>query len=317
MGIHNYDKKLEQTLARIKKSEISEKNKEILMTFKDNLVLKSLSKSRIIRYLQYLIIVIEELKEDDITKLKESKLKKYISNLQQSEFTSWTKQTYKVIIRKFFQWIAEENNVPSIADWICIRISRSESKTKQIGDMITQEEIKSLIKSTDHSRDKAIIATLAESGARVSELGNLLIKNVHFDEYGVLLSVHGKTGSRTVRLIWSVPYLTNWLNNHPFGKDREATLWVHTSGKNKDKPISYSAIRKVLISAGKRAKLNKKIHPHLFRHSLASYYAGFLTEFQMNQFFGWIQGSKMAATYVHMNGKNVDDAQKQCWCSYR
>ena len=33
-----------------------------------------------------------------------------------------------------------------------------------------------------------------------------------------------------------------------------------------------------------------------------------LTEFQMNQYFGWIQGSDMPATYVHMSGKNVDKA---------
>ncbi len=36
--------------------------------------------------------------------------------------------------------------------------------------------------------------------------------------------------------------------------------------------------------------------------------ADHLTEFQMNQYFGWIQGSKMPSTYVHMSGKNLDDA---------
>ena len=36
--------------------------------------------------------------------------------------------------------------------------------------------------------------------------------------------------------------------------------------------------------------------------------ANHLTEFQMNQYFGWIQGSDMPSTYVHMSGKNVDEA---------
>ena len=28
----------------------------------------------------------------------------------------------------------------------------------------------------------------------------------------------------------------------------------------------------------------------------------------MNQYFGWIQGSGMPATYVHMNGSNIDSS---------
>ena len=36
--------------------------------------------------------------------------------------------------------------------------------------------------------------------------------------------------------------------------------------------------------------------------------ANHLTEFQMNQYFGWIQGSDMPATYVHMSGREVDNA---------
>jgi len=36
--------------------------------------------------------------------------------------------------------------------------------------------------------------------------------------------------------------------------------------------------------------------------------ANHLTEFQMNQYFGWIQGSGMPSTYVHMSGREVDSA---------
>lgn len=36
--------------------------------------------------------------------------------------------------------------------------------------------------------------------------------------------------------------------------------------------------------------------------------ANHLTEFQMNQYFGWVQGSNMPSTYVHLSGKDVDNA---------
>jgi integrase/recombinase XerD len=37
------------------------------------------------------------------------------------------------------------------------------------------------------------------------------------------------------------------------------------------------------------------------------YLANYLTEAQMNEYFGWVQGSDMPATYVHLNGRDVDD----------
>ena len=55
-----------------------------------------------------------------------------------------------------------------------------------------------------------------------------------------------------------------------------------------------------------KAEIKKRFNPHMFRHSRATFLADHLTEFQMNQYFGWIQGSRMPSTYIHMNGKNID-----------
>lgn len=34
----------------------------------------------------------------------------------------------------------------------------------------------------------------------------------------------------------------------------------------------------------------------------------YLTEAQMNVYFGWVQGSDMPGVYVHLSGRDVDDA---------
>ena len=65
---------------------------------------------------------------------------------------------------------------------------------------------------------------------------------------------------------------------------------------------------KVIKESFKGAGINKRVYPHLFRHSRATIMASHLTEFQMNQYFGWIQGSKMASTYVHLSGRDLDNA---------
>jgi ribosomal protein L40E len=45
-----------------------------------------------------------------------------------------------------------------------------------------------------------------------------------------------------------------------------------------------------------------------FRHRRATKYARILTEEQMNQYFGWVHGSKMPRRYVHLSGRDVDPA---------
>ena len=57
----------------------------------------------------------------------------------------------------------------------------------------------------------------------------------------------------------------------------------------------------------KKADVNKKITPHLFRHSRATHLATVLTEAQMSEYFGWVQGSRMAAIYVHLSGRDTDN----------
>jgi predicted Zn-ribbon and HTH transcriptional regulator len=57
-----------------------------------------------------------------------------------------------------------------------------------------------------------------------------------------------------------------------------------------------------------KAGIKKRIHPHLFRHSRSTHLAKHLTEAQMKQYLGWVQGSDMAAIYVHLSGRDVDNA---------
>jgi integrase len=77
--------------------------------------------------------------------------------------------------------------------------------------LLTEEEVKAMIKKCDNLRDKALIATLYESAARLSELLTMQILDVAFDEYGCLIVLHGKTGARKLRLVVASPYLANWI----------------------------------------------------------------------------------------------------------
>ena len=57
-----------------------------------------------------------------------------------------------------------------------------------------------------------------------------------------------------------------------------------------------------------RVKLNKPVNPHHFRHSRATELAKKITEAQLCNYMGWIVGSREAATYVHLSGRDTDKA---------
>lgn len=188
-----------------------------------------------------------------------------------------------------------------------IRVKRS-NNNKLPEELLTEEEVMKLIEATPHTRDKALVAVLWDGGLRIGEAASLKIKNVRFDKYGGILIVRGKTDWRRVRIVFSIPYLMNWIEEHPLREDPEAPLWVTLGIGGKIKPMTYSLIRKQLKTMARKAGIKKRIHAHLFRHSRATYMANHLTEAQMNEYFGWVQGSRMPSIYIHLSGRDVDKA---------
>ncbi len=122
-----------------------------------------------------------------------------------------------------------------------------------------------------------------------------------------MIIVHGKTGWRRIRLVSSVPHLSNWLEHHPLKDNPEVPLWVGMGTKNHNKPMSYDCLRMLLRKIAKRAGVRKDVNPHNFRHSRATDLANWMTEAQMDKFFGWVIGSKMASVYIHLSGRDIDE----------
>jgi len=152
------------------------------------------------------------------------------------------------------------------------------------------------------------VLVLYESGCRIGEMLSLNIRNVQFDDYGATLTVDGKTGMRRVRIIASASALAAWISIHPLRSNIDAPLWVSLGTNSRDLPLGYTSACSLLRNLASAAHVSKRIYPHLFRHSRATRLANHLTEAQLKQHFGWVQGSDMAATYVHLSGRDVDRA---------
>jgi integrase/recombinase XerD len=305
--LHRYERRFISSKKTLKKDKITEKNKDLILEFSDYCLVRGLSKPRIIKYIDTLRLSARIINKD-FDKTTKKDIMAFVGRIQESKYSLWTKKDFKVMIKRFYKWLKGNDEIyPDEVKWIPTHLKKSELKLPLEGDLLTEEEVQRMIDSASNPRDKAFISFLYESGCRIGEIGNLKIKNIRFDKNGAVVTVFGKTGSRNIRVINSTPYLMIWLQGHPNRKNKESYLWVHC-GKYSDNPISYGYLIKILRVNGKRAEVNKKVNPHAFRHARATFLANFLTEFQMNYYFGWVQGSDMPSIYVHMSGKQIDSA---------
>jgi integrase/recombinase XerD len=259
-----------------------------------------LSKPRIVKYANHLKVLSERMGKNFMEVNKEDIIT-YLSDLERSKYSTYTKKDYKVVLKRFFHFLGKGELVKDVKTTI------KENRKKLPEEILTQAEVKKMIEAADHPRNRVIIAVLYEGGLRIGELASLKIKNIAFDEYGAVLKVRGKTGERMVRVVGSASLISQWLQMHPRRDDKEAPLWVNLSSNYKKEGITYQGIRQNLKRIAEKAGVEKNITPHIFRHSRATHLARHLTEAEMNVYFGWVQGSDMPATYVHLSGRDVDD----------
>jgi hypothetical protein len=174
--------------------------------------------------------------------------------------------------------------------------------------LIKPEEVAKLAEVADNQRDRAFVLTHYDGGFRIGETLSMRVLNVEFDKYTAVVRVDGKTGPRRVRLTISTPALAAWLSIHPFRNDPDASVWIGIGTVGKNKPLTYAGASSMLKRLAKKAGLKKRIYTHLMRHSRATELATILTEAQMKEHFGWVPGSYMPSTYVHLSGRDVDGA---------
>lgn len=143
-------------------------------------------------------------------------------------------------------------------DFADVRIPK---KDKTLPSVLTKEEVKKLIESTDNVKSRLIISLLYSAGLRVSELVKLKVVEINFeDKTGWVRS--GK-GSKD-RLFAISETLSKELQEYLTGRENQYVF-------SKDSPLTTRNIQKIIALTKKRAGINKKVTPHTLRHSFATH----------------------------------------------
>ncbi len=170
-----------------------------------------------------------------------------------------------------------------------------------------------------------------DTACRPHEILGLRIKDVTFkmtnDRQIAEALVNGKTGSRSVLLINSIPYLKDYWDDHPQRTNPNAYL-IFGMGKGYGKRLSkdfmnivYSRYKKVffpkLLEDPKvlpedkvkiRELLKKPWNPYIRRHSALTEKSQILKESVLRQYAGWTPNSNMPQVYLHYIGNESNES---------
>ncbi len=304
-------KKLEKTA----KAELSAENYMLFEEYNNEMIRLSHStitrNKNLLHYVKFSKLYNDNWKnitEKDIKKLVGIIMERHSDNGQESNYSFDLKKSLTAIVRFALtgtRTIPETGELPMLR---CVKGKTPKDKLSR-EDLPTEQEVKKLLDvCADSPRDKALLAVHNEAGTRIGEILTMKIKHVQLDQYGANLLVDGKTGSRKIRIVLSVPYLTKWINVHPMKDDPEAPLWVFISMANSfGKPMTYSGFNNILRKRVRQAGLTKRIHSHIFRHKEITEMASKLTEAESRMRHGWGKSSPMPARYTHLNQEDLDN----------
>ena len=295
IDIYNIEEKLTSAERHVKNSDISDQDKQLIIQFEDHLMLEEgLSVHRIVKYL-YTLVKINKHLGTSFQEASKDDIMTFVKWLRTSEYSTWTKRDYKLVLKKFYAWLEQS----TLTDWIKLDRAKSELLPEEL---VTEQDILDMILAADSEMVRAFVSVLYETGARIGEVGSLQVQHIVPDQLGAILHVDGKTGPRGPRIVWSAAYLEEWLDSHP-ASTGTAPVWISQYGT----AMGYGGLRKMFLACARAAGIDKRVYHHLLRHGRATNISGYLSESRLDEYFGWVQGSGMPRHYIHLAGQGANN----------
>ena len=252
----------------------TEKTDKILVKYKQYLKLeKSLSDNTVDAYLTDLdkLLAYLTLENINILDVRLENLEDFSAGLHDIGIHPRSQARILSGIRSFYRFLIMEDYLESDPT----ELLESPQTGFKLPEVMKVEEIDLLIGSIDRGtkegqRNRAILETLYSCGLRVSELCNLKLSELYFEEG--FIKVEGKGSKQRLvpispRAIKEIRLYFTDRNLMKIKPGFEDFVFISNFGKN----ISRIMVFHIIKELAERIGLKKKISPHTFRHSFATH----------------------------------------------
>lgn len=209
-------------------------------------------------------------------------------------------------LRSFFDYLIFEDYRVSNP----LELIESPKIGRKLPDTLSEKEIDKLINAIDLNkpqgeRNRAILETLYGCGLRVSELINLKLSDLFFDEG--FIKVTGKGDKQRFVPVVNITqkYINiyrNEIRNHlNIQAGFEDTLFLNRRGKQLTRAMIFTIIKQL----GEKIGLKKNISPHTFRHSFATHLLQNEADLRSIQLMLGHESITTTEIYVHLDKNHL------------
>jgi len=249
------------------------------------------SQNTVKTYLSYIKDFVVEMKGKDLKDITPDEINAYILKLIRQKGISSSQQNQRINAIKFYyeKVLGQEKRFYTI---------ERPKKSRTLPKVLTEKEVLSVLKSLENIKHKAIIGTIYSSGLRRSELINLRKQDIVFENR--MLIIRGSKGKqdRTSVLSDSLAIvLKKYLEIHA------PNYWLFEGPQRKQ--YSATSISKILDRAAQKAGIEKKVTPHMLRHSFATHLLEQGIDIRYIQTILGHSSTKTTEIYTHVSKKSL------------
>lgn len=255
------------------------------------LELKKYSNNTVKSYVTCFEHFINHYQDIPLENLNETDIRAYLKTLiQQEKSNSYINQSINSI--KFYYEVVL--GMPN--RFYAIERPRIEKKLPII---LSKDETRKLIESTNNIKHKCIVGLLYSAGLRRSELLNLKISDI--DSSRMLIHVRGAKGNKDRYSILSKIILEDLRIYFKEWRPKE-----HLFESINNEKYSENSVSKIVLNAAIKAKLKKRVTPHTLRHSFATHLLEAGTDLRYIQILLGHNSTKTTEIYTHVATSSFD-----------
>jgi len=221
--------------------------------------------------------------------INENEIRSYLQKLvQEGKSSSYINQVVNSI--KFFYEIV--HGMPN--RFYSIERPRKE---KKLPEVLSKEEIVAIIANTNNIKHKCIVSLLYTSGLRRSELLNLRVTDI--DSKRMMVRIGNAKGNKDRLTVLSAEVLKDLKSYYKEYRPKDYLFEGAKGG-----PYSSSSVLNIVVSASKRARIRKKVTPHMLRHSFATHLLENGTDLRHIQLLLGHNSTKTTEIYTHVANRS-------------
>lgn len=165
-------------------------------------------------------------------------------------------------LKSFFSWLQEEEMIVKDP----AKKIKPVKGNSRLRTALTVEELELMREACESLRERALVEFLYATGCRLDEVHKLDKDDVNWNS--LTATVIGKGDKE--RRVYVSPKTKIHMNKYFLNrKDNEDCLFC--TERRPFKRLGHRAIQEIIQAVGERAGIKKRVHPHLLRHTLATF----------------------------------------------